>query len=416
MNEATTAPPTGSRHLALSVGWFGQNFHWLPIGFVLLQAQVAETVPHSVETSAIGLAAGLGGIFAVLVPPVTGLVSDRLRTPWGRRAPVMVIGLAGDVVGLAVMGTARSYWVLVGGYLVIQLFNNACGAAYAGLIPDLVPGAQFGRASGFLAAMNNTGGILGVLTTAVLAGLHQLDLAYAVIAVVIVLSYVPVLVLGRESPPTGPAPPWPSLGEAVRSMFGPLGSGDFAWVLGTRLLVTAAINVVAFFLSPFFASVVRPPNPSQFTSIWLLLVFLTGVPMGLIGGILSDRTGRKIFVYGSGLFQALVAIVFIAFYPTNVPVVIVLGLVYGIGYGLYYAVDWALAVDTLPDRERPAKDMGLFHASYTLPQVIVPLIGGVLIEVVSNISPGNGYRIVFGLSIIFFVLGSVFVSRVRGVR
>src|SRR5579875_1021095 len=86
----------GPRHLALGLGWFGLNSHWLPIGFVLLQAQIRGLVPTAEQPGAIGLAAGLGGILAVTVPPLTGLLSDRLRTPWGRRRPMIVIGLAGN--------------------------------------------------------------------------------------------------------------------------------------------------------------------------------------------------------------------------------------------------------------------------------------------------------------------------------
>lgn len=404
------------RHLALSAGWFGMNFHWLPIGFVLIQAQIRGLVPMAGVPVAIGVAAGLGGILAVTVPPLTGLLSDHLRTPWGRRRPVIVVGLAGNMAGLAIMASAHSYAQLVAGYLVIQLCNNAAGAAYAGIIPDLVPQAQFGRASGLLAAMYNLGGILGVGTTLVMSSIGHLTATYAVIAAVVIASFLPVLrVAGTESGRPVPRSR-PPAGEALRALFRPLLGGDFAWVVMTRLLVTSGITVVAYFLSPFFGDVVKVSNPDQFTSLWLLVVFAAAVPFGFSGGGLSDRIGRKLFVYGSGTFQALVATVFIVFYPTNLGVLVLLGAVYGLGYGLYYAVDWALACDTLPDADAAAKDMGLFHIAYTLPQVVVPLVGGLLIEALSAVSPGNGYRAVFALSIVFMALGTLLVSRVRTVR
>ena len=99
------------------------------------------------------------------------------------------------------------------------------------------------------------------------------------------------------------------------------------------------------------------------------------------------------------------------------PVVYVLG-IYAIAlvYGLYYAVDWALACDTLPDRSKSAKDMGLFHVAQTLPQTIAPAIGGFLLDYFNHLSPNSGYRAVFASAIVFFVLGTVFVSRIRSVR
>jgi MFS family permease len=399
------------RHLALGSGWFGLNFHWLPIGFVLIQSQIRGLVPRDVEALAIGAAVGAGGILAVLVPPLTGLWSDRLRTRWGRRRPVIAVGLAGDVAGLALMATATTYAQLVVGYAVIQLFANAAGAAYAGIVPDRIPRGEVGVASGVLAALNNLGGILGVGAAFILASLNQIALSYAVIAVVVVLSFVPVLIAATERA-TAARPATPGLLQLLR----PLAGSDFAWVVFTRLLITAAVTVVAYFLSPFFRDVVHVANTDQFTALWLLIVFAAAVPVGLLGGRWSDRWGRKPFVYGSGAFQGLVAVVFVIFYPTSVPLVIALGAVYGLGYGLYYAVDWALACDTLPDDGAAAGQMGVFHIAYTLPQVIVPLIGGALITAMNAAAPGNGYRIVFGLSIVFFLLGTVFVYRVRTAR
>jgi MFS family permease len=166
----------------------------------------------------------------------------------------------------------------------------------------------------------------------------------------------------------------------------------------------------------FFHDVVRVPNAAQFTSLWLVMVYVTATPLGLLGGLLADRFGRKVFVYGSGAFQALVGLVFIVFYPTATPVLIGLALIYGLGFGLYYAVDWALACDTLPDRANAAKDMGLFHVAFTLPQVVVPAIAGPVLDHFNRQSPNSGYRVIFSSAIVFMLLGTVFVSRIKSVR
>jgi MFS family permease len=204
--------------------------------------------------------------------------------------------------------------------------------------------------------------------------------------------------------------------QAARKFIAPIWSGDFGWVIFTRLMVTAAITIVAYFLSPFFHDIVRVDNADQFTSNWLGIVFVAAIPFGITGGMLSDRFGRKIFVYLSGAAQSLVALIFIALYPTQIPLVLALGAIYGLGYGLYYAVDWALACDTLPDRSKSAKDMGLFHVAQTLPQTIAPAIGGFLLDYFNRVSPNSGYRAVFASAIVFFLLGTIFVSRIKSVR
>ena len=406
------------KHTALSSLWFGFNFHWLPIGFVLIQSQLRDLVPHSTYGASLGTMVGFGAIFAVGVPPLVGQMSDYLHTPWGRRRPIIFVCTILNVVGLGIMMTAHSYAQLFVGYLWIQFFANAAGAAYAGVIPDVVPDQEFGKASGYLAAMNQLGGLAGVLTTSVLAGAHQLLWAYAVIGVITVATMVPALIASRGEGMTridhGPRSPFM---ESIRNFISPIWSGDFGWVIFTRLMITAAITIVAYFLSPFFHDIVHVSNTDQFTSNWLGIVFVAAVPFGLTGGMISDRFGRKIFVYLSGAAQSLVALVFIVLYPTQIPLVIALGFLYGLGYGLYYAVDWALACDTLPDRSKSAKDMGLFHVAQTLPQTIAPAIGGFLLDYFNNhVAPNSGYRAVFGSAIVFFILGTVFVSRIKSVR
>ena len=112
----------------------------------------------------------------------------------------------------------------------------------------------------------------------------------------------------------------------------------------------------------------------------------------------------------------LVAAFFIIFYPTQIWIVLALAVVYGLGYGLYVAVDWALACDTIPDRAKSAKDMGLFHVGQTLPNSIIPAVEGVLIAYFNSHAANSGYRVAFGSVILFFLLGTVFVTRIRSVR
>src|SRR5579862_5601456 len=173
------------RHLGLSAGWFGFNFHWLPIPLVLVPNQVIALVRHGQIGTGIAIVTAAGAVFATLVPPFVGHWSDRLTTRWGRRRPILVVGTLGDLVGLALLGTAHSYGQLIAGYVTIQFFYNAAGAAYNGIIPDVVPDEEFGSASGWLAAMNQFGGVLGVGVASVLSGFGHPNATYGVIGVVV---------------------------------------------------------------------------------------------------------------------------------------------------------------------------------------------------------------------------------------
>jgi MFS family permease len=405
------------RHTALSAFWFGSNFLWIPLTTVLIQSQVDAVVPKGSQNGAIGFAIGIGGFLAMTVPPLVGAWSDRLNTRFGRRRPIMVAGTLLTLPGLILLMTAGNYPQIVVGYAIVQFFFNAAGAAYAGIIPDVVPAQQFGKASGFLATMTQLGIGGGLGVTSLMGSARAI---YLVFIAVILLTLIPTIWAARNEGLAPIAPhPRRTIGEAISEFLRPLHEGDFAWVVFTRLMISAGITAVLYNLHNFFRDVVLPSgtNPDAFTSNWLLVVVVTALPFGFFGGLLSDRwQRRKAFVYLSGGAQAFVAIVFIAFYPTAIPLVFALGVAYGVGYGLYFAVDWALACDTLPDKSQSAKDMGLFHIALTMPQAIIPFFGGPLIDYLNGPHGNGGYRIVFSSAVVFLFVGTVLVSRIKSVR
>src|ERR1700693_3734500 len=422
MATVAAAPPAPARfgnlrHAALSAFWFGNFFLWQPLTTVVVQSQIDEVVPKANQGTAIGLAVSLGGLFAMTVPPIIGALSDRLTTPFGRRRPIMIVATLLALPGLLVLATAHSYVQIMVGYAIVQFFFNAAGAAFAGIIPDVVPAQDFGKASGFLATMTQLGIGGGLGVTSLMGSARAI---YLIFIAVILLTLIPTIWAARNEgmAPVAP-PPRRSVGEAIREFLRPLHEGDFAWVVFTRLMISAGITAVLYNLHNFFRDVVLAPgtNPDSFTSNWLLVVVLTALPFGFFGGLLSDRWHRrKAFVYLSGGAQAFVAIVFIALYPNAIPLVFALGVAYGVGYGLYFAVDWALACDTLPDKNQSAKDMGLFHIALTMPQAIIPFFGGPLIDYLNGPHGNGGYRIVFSSAVVFLFVGTVLVSRIKSVR
>jgi MFS family permease len=406
------------RHIALATFYFGLSFTWLPYPLVLLQSQIKTFGFHKDQIEPIiGYTAAAGAFFSVVVPPLVGAFSDRISTRWGRRRPLMVAGMLVSLAGILLMWSAHSYPQFLAGHLIVQICLNGAAAAYYGIIPDVVPAKEFGKASGFLSVMTAAGALLGFATTTVFSTLHAVVQSYLVMAAVLALSVLPMLWAASEE---GKRPvlsgPRLSPREVVVDFFRPLLGGDFAWVVFTRMMVTGGVAAVAYFLSPFFENVVKVSNPAQFTSIWLGVAFAAMILPGLFGGAASDRHGRKPFVYAAGALQIAVAAFFIVFYPTQIWIVLVLAVIYGLGYGLYVAVDWALACDTVPDRAKSAKDMGLFHVGQTLPNSIIPAIEGVLIAYFNSHAANSGYRVAFGSVIVFFLLGTACVSRIRSVR
>jgi hypothetical protein len=84
-------------------------------------------------------------------------------------------------------------------------------------------------------------------------------------------------------------------------------------------------------------------------------------------------------------------------------------------------VDWALAADVLPSMDDYAKDMGVWHVAFVLPQVIATPVAGFLLDSFQPIGaarniPNLGYTVIFLVAVVYFVLGTVFVKQIKGVR
>ncbi|TMC52808.1 MAG: MFS transporter [Chloroflexi bacterium] len=469
------------RLLAINVFKFGgDGVHWTPLNTVILQLLAVSVAAGSTAqgTLIVSKASSAGAAFAVVVPIVVGYLSDRTATRFGRRRPWIAIGTLVNLFGLGLLAGAGSVPALIAAYLVVQISNNGAFAAYSAVIPDVVPVRQNGRASGLLNAMQQLGTVVGLFALTILLSPSHLGSTHAgavaglwVVAlctagsVIISLAAIPERPLERVRSAvrrTIPTRVWVAGGAALATLlalefvllapvsvwwflvltagvataavavvagtgvpaavaaFAPLRDRDFFWVLTTRFFNTFGIWTIAPYIAYFFKDVVHRKDYAFDSSLWLLAVIGGGVIPAVVGGHLSDVLGgrRKIFVYVSSAMQAAVSAVLLFTLVTNLPALYALGVLFGLGFGAYQAVDWALACDVLPDRENAAaKDMALFHVSFTLPQVFGPALAGQLLFHLNEIYGNNlGYRIVFATASVWFLLSLVFVRKIKGVR
>ena len=449
-DAATVAGPAPASRMAMgrlvriNAYWFGRGAHWRAILISLLFAG-ATLVAGKGAVLLQGQVMTAGGILALVMPIIGGWLSDRTASRWGRRRPWIVAGTAVNVVGLGLLAVAATPALFFIAFLLVQASNNVAEGAYAGVIPDVIPDDRRGQASSLLGVMEQLGSVVGLAAVlGVFALLGQtrtaLMLSYALLAIMLVAGLV-VAVTAIDESPAGQSPEQlparvvaivngvaverhvPLLGDFLS----PFKDKDFFWVFATRALVTLGLVITVGVMPYYFDRVVGLPNPTMASAAFGLAVVLAAMASALWSGNRSDRAGRrKLYVYLSSGLQAAVAVVLLFGLTRSLPVIFALGLVYGLGFGAYTAVDWALACDVLPDRQGAAgKDMGLWHASLTVPTVVGPAILALLLSYLEQ--PGHsvlgistsghvGFRVGFGIAALAYVLGTVMVTRIRGAR
>jgi MFS family permease len=424
---------TWSQQAALSFYWFAVNAHWSAILVFLLPIHAEALSESDSKGWTLGLILFPGALVAMVVAPLFGAWSDRLVTRWGRRRPFLVVGTLGNVIGLVVLSLLPAsqgmlvFYIAV--FMWIQLFNNLATAPYSALIPDVVAPEQRGSASGWMGLMAMLGALAGAGTGFVLKWIGTSG-AYLAISAVLILGMLGTVLFVRE-PNSPPMPPF-SWGAFLRGLAEPFRSRDFTWVFLTRFLVVLGTFTVQEFIEYYMKDVVAPGEEryalfgwqvaasSEEATTWFVLALLGGATLSaLVAGRLSDRFGRKLMVYLSGGLQGLVALIFL--FAPGFTMTLGLGLIFGLGFGAYQAVDWALASDVLPSQENYAKDMGVWHIAFTLPQVLATPIGGGLRDHFQRVGrhlglPFLGYSVIFGIAFVYFVLGSVLVRQVKGAK
>jgi MFS family permease len=134
------------------------------------------------------------------------------------------------------------------------------------------------------------------------------------------------------------------------------------------------------------------------------------VVASLIGGRLSDRTGRrKVFVFAASIVYGLA--MFVIAVATDFNGFLVGMAIGGLAFGMYMAVDLALVADVLPDKASAAKDLGVFNIAGALPFSIAPAIAPAVLAV-----GGGSYGVLYAVAGCCAVAGAVAILPVKRVR
>ncbi len=403
----------------LNLYWFANSVHWGALLSIVIPSQVDKLFGNKEVNFPLVVVGGT--LAAVIVHPLAGALSDRTVARLGRRRPWLLWGTLPNLAGLGLLAIAPSVGLMALAYLVVQIANNAANSPWGAIIADPVPRGQRGAASGWCGLLN----VLGTVVGALIAGLilnkesplgvyrGQLLAIYGLIAVVQLAAVLLTVRLVPEAP-LREARPFTRRDLPRTYWISPAAGRDFFWVCLTRLLMQLGIFGIFFYLQYYFEDVLGLPGERTVGVYFLPIVMLAASLTVYVAGALSDRHGRKPLVYLSGGLMSVVCLAFILIQrPLAVPIC---ALFFGIGYGAYTSVDWALACDVLPDDEEYGRDMGIWATVGILPQVLGIVFGGLTLSLFRGFPNNLGYTLLFCLTLVYFVLGTVLVRQVKGAR
>src|SRR6478752_7186331 len=378
---------------------------------VSLALKINSLVGIGQAPRSLALVTGIGALLAMFANPIFGRMSDRTTSPFGMRRPWMLIGLVGGSLGIFLVAVAPTILVVLAGWCTAQLFFNGLLAAMVAVLPDQVPTTQRGLLSGVLGVCLPIASVIGTFLVQLFTG-YQLAMFMVPCAIggFFVLLFAAILKDRRLA--KADRPTW-SLREFAGTFYvNPRKSPDFAWAFTSRFMLVLAYSFLTTYQAYYLLDKIGSTETDVPQQIFLgtLVQSVVLVTASLVGGKLSDRTGRrKIFVltaatvYGLAMFAIAIA--------SNFNGYLVGMAIGGLGFGVYMAVDLALVADVLPDTDNNAKNLGVMNIAGALPSSIAPAIAPLILAISSG-----SYTMLFAVAGICAIIGGAAILPVKRVR
>jgi MFS family permease len=388
--SAAIAP---GRMLTLGVGWFGFEIFWAfhtgPMPLFLRDFTESKFT--------ISLVLSLAGLAGCLVPPVVGYLSDRTATRFGRRRPYIFLGFLGVLLSLLALPRATVFGVvaLLSGWMYFAL--RFAETPYLSLLPDITPPEQRSTASGVMHLLGALGLIGCFMVSSALWDDHP-NAVFLLVAggsfgfVLLAIALIDEGPVERIAPrkATSPLHYLRSIAEETSALR--FFAAQFSWWLGFWM--------VSSFSALFVVEELKAPEGDSFLvlAVFSVVATLFMLPLGMLG----DRFGRK------GVLSTLVtcwavAQIVIGFSQNLTHALLTVG-ISAIPFAGVMGVGLAYMLDLVP-RNRTAEFVGFSVISVAVAQIIGPLIGGKLIDLVGyrSIFPAAAAAMVVGLILLQFV-------------
>jgi maltose/moltooligosaccharide transporter len=352
---------------------------------VLLPYDVLRDGGGASEIGLITLAA-IG--IAALIQPIAGTLSDRRG-----RVPVIAAGVAIAALGLAVLAggaTAIGTVVALAGVAIAQ-------AAYQALMPDRVPAAGRGRASGAKGFFDVGGAFVGFVVVGAALAAGATGIASLVLMTGLAVSLVVGMVLvGSGANASNGVGATPSEPTRLPISLVRLTIARFLFLLG--------IYAVGRFLLLFSADRLglSPDAAAAETGAVLAVLALLTAVAALPSGWLGDRVGRRPLMLAGGA----VAATGIAGLPlaSSLASIVVMGSLMAIGSAAFGAGSWAALADASVG-DQSGRRLGLANLGTAGAAAAAGLFGP-LIDGADRLVPGTGFALAFGLAAIAVVAGT----------
>ncbi|MDU0328445.1 MFS transporter [Microbacterium sp. KSW2-21] len=399
----------------LTLGVFGVYLAFVTPIAISLAIRVNFLAPENPEY--LGVVLSLGSIAGLITGPFGGMLSDRTRSRFGRRRPWLVGATILGLAGLALMAAIPSIVVLTLGWIIAAAGLNLAANTFLTIQADRLPESQRGK----VAAITGFATMVAPVIGAVLGGIVQnqpyvLFLLPGAIALIFVLIFT-IAYKDADSRSLTFTEKLTVGSVLSKYVFNPKRYQDYGWNWLGRFLFFFGLTLSTSYTAYFFSS--RLDVPVEEIGGVVATVGGVGILATVLGvfagGFLSDKIKRrKPFVLGAGLLFAAGSIVTLS--ASDLTLLLVGALLCNISIGVFSAVDQALVLDVLPERETDAaRYINIIQLANGIPQAVAPLAAAGLLSIAAA-GEDKPYWLLYALAAVFTIASGFVVLRVKAVR
>lgn len=397
----------------LALGVFGIYFAFVTPIAISLAIRVNELAPNNKEY--LGILLGLGSLAVLIVSPLAGQLSDRTRSRFGRRRPWIVGGVLIGLIGLAVMAASPVIAGLAIGWIIAQVGLNQAVNTLGTVQADKLPENQRGKVGAITGFATMVAPVFGAIYGGTVSG--QPFLLFLVPGVIALLLSIPFVLFYKDQDSRGLTFESRLTAKVVASkyVFNPKKYPDYAWNWLGRFLFFFGLTLNTSYTAFFFSERLNiPVDEIGGTVATVGGIGILGTIAGVfLGGFLSDKLRRrKPFVLGSGILFGIGALVMVV--APDLTLLLVGSLLCNISIGVFSAVDQALFLDVLPEKETEAgRFYNIIQLANVLAQAIAPFVAAAALALLVIDDP---YMVIYIAAGLFTVAGGLVILKVRAVR
>jgi len=301
-------------------------------------------------------AVGISRVWDAVNDPLFGLLSDRIRSPWGRRRVLLLFGaiplglsfiLMWIVPSLGQTGLAI-YYALV--FILFDTVFTTVHVGYNALTPEMTPDYDERSSLNGYRMVFSIAGTLGAIMLTTILGWYISDqrTLYALIGCILgLLSIIPPLIVFRVTRDVASVET-PQPIPIEQALSATLKNRSFRIVMGLYLLSWTAASILAAVIVYFANYYLVVPDQANYFVLVVMGSAILFIP--LIVWLAHRMDKRKAFILGSATWIVVLVMIYFV-QPKQLFFTYLLAFLAGIGVATAYVIPWAMIPDIIEDDE-----------------------------------------------------------------